>query len=478
MPTSPAQSVLRNLAPLLAIATLSLASRAQAQGFRQTQTDDYTRYELEAPGSAAFHIIYDVSATAAGARYYFNAIREGAEEEVHGVTDLATGKALEWRVVTGAEARAVGMQNAGANGRYIQITLARPVPDGGQGRVRIDKTYRDTASYFVEGDRLVFDRSLGITRNAVILPAGYELVRVNYPSQVAEEEGGRIRVSFMNRGPSAVPYRVEAAKTGKEGIGSGARARGTRAGEGGAGAGRGTEVAHTAEVARVADVAGTPQVATSGGGQAAQSAREAESSAAPQTAQQEGARVNYRFGERAFEDRDITYFLQQPGTHSFSLYHDYTEKRVGMDRYVNVVRAGSRSSNPSAIDLDTGAKLKVETLRGSEITARGVDAEGPVTAETEVVAIWFDPVPAGGSVRLRISETYTDPGRYVLVGNELVWDRSFGRARNTVVLPDGWYLTANAVPAVIDRTDDGRIRLRYVNDRPGDIDVFIRARHR
>jgi hypothetical protein len=190
-----------------------------------------------------------------------------------------------------------------------------------------------------------------------------------------------------------------------------------------------------------------------------------------------GARLSYRFGERAFEDRDITYFLQQPHTGSFRLFHDYTEKRAGVDRYLNVVRAGSRATDPSAVDLDTGRALRVETLRGEEITRRGLDV-GTVTTETEVIAIWFDPVPEGGSTRLRITETYTDPGRYVLGDGELIWDRSFGRARNTVVLPEGWYLTANAVPAVISRLEDGRIRLRYTNDRPGNIDVFVRARPR
>jgi hypothetical protein len=119
----------------------------------------------------------------------------------------------------------------------------------------------------------------------------------------------------------------------------------------------------------------------------------------------------------------------------------------------------------------------VETLRGEAIRARGVQVE-PLTAETEVVLITFPPVPAGGSTRLRITETYTDPDRYMLNGDELVWDRSFGRPRNTVVLPEGWFLTANAVPAAIDRLADGRVRLRYVNDKPGEIEVFIKAKRR
>jgi hypothetical protein len=398
------------------------------QAFSQTQTDDYTRYELLDPASSAFRIYYDVSATTAGARYYFNALRAGSEHDVTGVLDLMSGKALQWKVVSGEGARTAGMQNASPNGEYLQVTLARPVPAGGQQRIRIDKTYADTASYLTRGDTIVFDRSLGIDRNAVVLPAGYEVIGVNFPSQVVQEADGRIRVSFMNAGPAAVPYRVTARPL------------------------PGT----VRPPAELSSPGVTPMTSVS---------------------QSDGARVSYRFAERAFENRDITYFLMQPETHSFRLFHDYTETRPGTDRYLNVVRAGSKASDPEAVLLDTGEKLRVETLRGEQITARGLDISN-VTAETEVVAIWFDPVPAGGSARLRITETYTDPGRFLLHGDELVWDRRFGRARNTVVLPEGWFLTANSVPAVVDVTEDGRTRLRYINDRPGDIEVFIRARRK
>jgi len=41
----------------------------------QTQTDEYTRYELLSPESANFAICYEVTATAVGAEYYFNPIR-------------------------------------------------------------------------------------------------------------------------------------------------------------------------------------------------------------------------------------------------------------------------------------------------------------------------------------------------------------------------------------------------------------------
>lgn len=185
-----------------------------------------------------------------------------------------------------------------------------------------------------------------------------------------------------------------------------------------------------------------------------------------------------RLSERARQDRDIVYFLQQPETHAFDLYHDYTESEEGIDKYLNVVRPGSTASNPSAYILDTGQRLKVETLKGEAITAAKLDIREPVKSDTEVVVIRFDPVKKGESVRLRISETYTDPARYRVEGGELIWDRAFGRPRNAVVLPAGWYLTNSSIPATVSETPDGRIRLDYWNPRPDEINVLLTARRR
>lgn len=402
------------------------AATAQTPPWRQTQADDYTRYELLDPATQSFRIYYYVTATTPGAPFYFNTIRKGAEETVHGVYDAATGARLDWEVVDGRAAQAVGMANADTTDRYIKVRLAHPVPEEGEARLLIDKTYRDPASVLLRDGRLMFDRSLGIKRNAVVLPAGYALVGVNYPSQVMQEGDGRIKVSYMNSGPAAVPYRV------------------------------------TARPVKMSPA--TPHAP----------------SATPMTAESipAGARVDFQFSERAFQDREIVYFLEPPETHAFHLYHDYTETRPGTDRYVNVVRAGSRSSHPSARNLDTGQPLKVETLRGEAITARGVDIGEPLTPQSEAVVIWFDPVKPGQSIRLRIEETYTDPGRYVLSGDELIWDRAFGRPRNAVVLPAGWYLTTSSIPAVVSETDEGQVRLDFTNDRPDEIQVFIKARRR
>jgi hypothetical protein len=394
------------------------------------EADDYTRYELLAPATATFRITYDVTATQAGARHYFNVIRKGSAASDEAVFDQATGLPLPFKVVSGADARQAGYAAADLDAQYIQVTLRGPVPAGGETRLRIDKTYRDAVSYFREGDLIVFSRELGIRRNAVVLPAGYEVVACNVPSQIASEQDGRVRVSFMHTGAGAVPLVIKARALPQ------------------APAAASAATAAPAEPVRAGAALPAPQSPSS------------------------------RLAERAKQDREIVYFLQQPETHAFALYHDYTERRPGIDTYLNVVRTGSRVSNPSARLLDTGEALAVETLKGAAITEAKLHIGEQVQPDTEVVVIRFPAVKAGQSARLRIIETYTDDSRYYLDGDELVWDRSLGRSRNAVVLPSGWYLTATSIPAVVTMTADGRVRLDYDNGRPDEVAVLLKAKRR
>jgi hypothetical protein len=404
------------------------AASAQAGSAKQTETDEYTRYELLAPESASFRIRYEVTATTAGAKFYFNPIRKGSAASDEAVYDAMSGEPLRFEVVSGEQARKDPlMPAADAGTNYIKITLARPVPVEGQGRILILKTYTDAKSYYHEGDAIVFSRPLGIKRNSVVLPAGYELVSCNVPSQILTEPDGRIAISFMNAGPGEAPLVLKA----KLGAQTGASAM--------------------------------PHAATS--------ARSWEAPFAGETERQ-------RLSERAHQDRDIVYFLKQPETHAFSLFHDYTEARPGMDKYLNVVREGSTVSEPSAYVLDTGEKLETKIVSGAELAAAKIESEEPVKPEAQVVVVRFAPVKKGQSIRLRIAETYTAPASYRVEGEELVFDRSFGRARNAVVLPEGWYLTASAIPAVVRQLADERVRLDFWNGRPDAVDVLIKAKRR
>jgi hypothetical protein len=398
-------------------------------GTEQTESDTYTRYELLEPGSSKFRIYYEVTATTAGAKYYYNPIRKGSVATDESVYDPATGKPLHFEVVSGADARKDPlMADADADTNYIRITLARPVPANGQGRMVIIKTYEDAKSYYLDGKTLVFDRPLYVSRNKVVLPAGYEVIGLTVPSQILTEKDGHIAVSFLHVESSPAPLVIRASRTAQTG-------------------------------AKAIPAAPTHQ-------------RSWESP-------YDGGTEEERLSERAHEDREIVYFLQQPQTHAFALYHDYTESREGVSGYANVVRKGSEATNPSAIDLDTGEQLAVREMSGTELAEAKINTGGEeIDPAARVVVIPFAAIKAGETMRLRIAETYTAPASYRLEGDDLVFERSLGRTRNAVVLPSGWYCTFSAAPATVTQLPDGRVRLEYWNDRPQGLEVLLKARKR
>jgi hypothetical protein len=394
----------------------------------QTEADEYTRYELLAPESASFRIYYEVSATTAGAKFFYNPIRKGSTASDESVLDAALGTPLPFEIVSGTEARKDPlMADADLAMDYIKVTLAHPVPQHGEGRLLILKTYKDPKSYYLEGKTIVFDRPLGVKRNKVVLPAGYEVVGLTVPSQILTQSDGRIAISFLHPGAGEAPLVIRGAKD----IPGGASAR--------------------------------PSALT---------ARQSWESPFQGKTEQE------RLSERAHQDRSIVYFLQQPETHAFKLYHEYTETRAGVNGYANVVRGGSTASDASAMVVDTGQRLEAREMSGAEMSASRINVGETVEPTAHVVVIPFETVRANQTLRLRITETYTAPSSYGLNGTELVFDRSLGRARNAVVLPSGWYCTFSSIPATVSQLPDGRVRLDYWDDRPEELDVLLKAKRR
>jgi len=152
---------------------------------------------------------------------------------------------------------------------------------------------------------------------------------------------------------------------------------------------------------------------------------------------------------------------------------------VGEKYYFNVVRAGSHVTDPESIDLDTGEKLKWEIISGKQATDRKLPITEAIKDDSEIVVTHLAGALAKGTTnRVRLMETYADPKSYYLDGEELVWDRTFGRLRNTVVLPQGWYLTTLMTPATIQTLPDGRVSIYVVNPRNDDVRVYFRARRR
>lgn len=413
---------------MLAAVVAMIPAIVEPQTPAQTVQDEYAVYDLLAPASGTFKTIYEVAVTSSGATEFRDRIGSGLAPVAapdDGAIDLMTGAALKFAVERDA----------------LRIQLARAVPaDGGQARLRITKTYRDAVSYRADGDALVFSRRIPLPRAAIVLPAGYQLLECTMPSQVLTDPDGRLRISFMN------PAFARCASCGETGQTPGDPVLFIKAAPG----------APTGEAAK-------PKALTN-----------ARSWEAPPS---QGPTERARLTERAYQDRDIVYFLQQPETHAFSLYHDYTEAREGIDKYLNVVRTGSTVSNPSGRILDTGQSLPGEILTGAQLKAAGIDAGGePIAADQQVVVTRFPAVKKGQSLRLRLTETYTAPQSYRFDGDELTFERSLGRPRNSVVLPRGWYLTALSIPGVIRQTDAGLTRVDFVNGRPDSIDVLLKAR--
>jgi hypothetical protein len=188
---------------VVAVSTVAAASGPSPapSAPRQTEADEYTRYELLEPGTGRFRIRYEVTATTAGATRFFNPIRKGSVATDETVSDRLTGRPLRFTIVGGREAGAGGVAEADPSEQFIAVQLPRPVPPEGGVRLLIEKTYQDAKSYFVETDHIVFSRPLGIKRNAVALPVGYELIACSVPAQVLTEADGRVVVSFINTFP-------------------------------------------------------------------------------------------------------------------------------------------------------------------------------------------------------------------------------------------------------------------------------------
>lgn len=180
--------------------------------FPAAAADDFTVYDLLQPETHQFAIIYDVTQTREGARYFFNPIRPGSTASKERVIERSTGADLKFETVTGKEAKATGEVSARAADEdlFLKVELPGAVPKGGQTRIRIFKTYTDAPSYYVKDGTLVFDRPLGIKRNVVILPASWELTGSASPAIVSTDNDGRVRLSFLNDRDDQLPVKITA----------------------------------------------------------------------------------------------------------------------------------------------------------------------------------------------------------------------------------------------------------------------------
>src|SRR5260370_40043858 len=108
------------------VTCLSIAPFAAVPSHAQNRSGDaYTRYELLAPETASFRIVYDVTAGTPGARFFFNPIRKGSQASDESVMDLMTGAPLKFKEETGQPARQAVPHDSDLEPQHVQVEHAR-----------------------------------------------------------------------------------------------------------------------------------------------------------------------------------------------------------------------------------------------------------------------------------------------------------------------------------------------------------------
>jgi hypothetical protein len=165
--------------------------------------ESYTEYELLAPGSESFRIKFLTETTRVGATEIVNATRGGSEGSGIEVYDPRTGDPIKFTYEVGAT----------PDEHAIHAPLPIPVPQGGIGRVVIYKTYKDARTYMMNGDDIVWVRSLSGYRLGVVLPRGFAFLSSNVAAQVSTMASGQLRLAFANPSGQSNPVTIHARKT-------------------------------------------------------------------------------------------------------------------------------------------------------------------------------------------------------------------------------------------------------------------------
>ena len=166
--------------------------------------DAYTEYQILEPGSESFRIRYIPEQRQVGATELVNATRGGSEGGDVEVYDPRTGEPLRFTY---------GPEPNDPETHAIRATLPRPVPEGGIGRVLIYKTYKDPRTYIMNGENIVWVRSLAGYRLGVILPKGFAFTSSNIAAQLTTTPDGRLKLAFANPSGGSNPLTIHAHPT-------------------------------------------------------------------------------------------------------------------------------------------------------------------------------------------------------------------------------------------------------------------------
>ncbi|MEO8726178.1 MAG: hypothetical protein ABI383_08645 [Acidobacteriaceae bacterium] len=181
---------------LLFILAASLLASAQ---FHRAEQDREIYYWLLPPQTHQFRISHDFNVTRPGQSSVHSFVRAGSVVSEAKFIDLDTGEPLKTSKVTGKQVNQLGYypEPAPADEVVVQAELPHPLRAGESVRIRVVETYTDPKGYTLQNGELVWDRTLGRSRNEVTLPPGWALSEVNVPAIITNSAEG-ITCRFFN----------------------------------------------------------------------------------------------------------------------------------------------------------------------------------------------------------------------------------------------------------------------------------------
>jgi hypothetical protein len=184
--------------------------------FHRAEQDREIRYWLLEPESHQFRISHDFTVSKTGQKSVHSFVRKGSVVTKSIVIDLNTGKELKTYNVTGKSVNDLGYypQPSDAESVVVQADLEKPIAEGESVRVRVIETYTDPVGYRMDGNELVWDRTLGRPFDEVTLPAGWMLSSLSVPGIVSVDAEGRVHLEFTNPRNDEIHVVIKARRRG------------------------------------------------------------------------------------------------------------------------------------------------------------------------------------------------------------------------------------------------------------------------
>lgn len=183
--------------------------------FHRADQDREIRYWLLDPSTHKFAISHDFTVDRVGQASVHSFVRKGSEVSPDSkITLLETGEPLPTHIVNGKSVNALGYyrEHYDDDTVVVQGDLPYALEKGQTVRVRVEESYVDAVGYKMDGQDLVWTRTVGRPVNFVTLPDGWKLSGVNTPAVITLDAQGRVTLRFTNTHPGDLAVTIRARK--------------------------------------------------------------------------------------------------------------------------------------------------------------------------------------------------------------------------------------------------------------------------